>query len=369
MKKRILIKASLIHPNKNGFIPGIGRANVELINALLSLNDPLVKFSCYCIGRKSIKGLPYKWDIKYYFFPVWGKLKMLFDLWLEPFFRKYLIGYDLLHLTGNYDGVWACEKFVITIHDLIQYDLFPETRSRFLKSAKCARAIITCSEYSKQEIVRILNVPSDKVHVIYWGINHDLFYKRCDTQVNAVLLKYGVNTPYFFSCLGVDPTNRKNTDITMAAFRLFIQTYENYTLVLTWSACPNYLFDEYSSEIENGKIKILKGVSDEELACLYTGALASYFISSAEGFGFPILESFACGTPCVTCRNTSLTEIGTDKAVFVKERDVDGTLATMCEFAQRGKKEVDSLVEYAKTFSWENTAREYLNVYKQILAQ
>lgn len=369
MRKRILIKAALIMPNKNGFVPGIGRSNVELINALISLDDPELELSYYCVGLKSLKSLPYKWPIKYYPFPILGKLKSYFDSWLEPVYRKFIVGYDLLHLTGNYDGIWSNENFVLTIHDLIQYGLYPNTRSRFRKSVKYAKAIFTCSEYTKKEIIREFGTQQDKIHVIYWGINHDLFYKRSDTQVNKVLLKYQIDTPYFFSCLGVDPTNRKNTDITMAAFRLFIKSHNNFSLVLTWSACPKYLIEEYSSEIKNGKIMILKGVSDEELACLYSGALASYFISSAEGFGFPILESFACGTPCVTCRNTSLTEIGADKAVFVKERNIYDTLASMLQFAQNGKGDCTPLIEYAKTFKWDSTAKQYIEIYKRIFNQ
>ena len=367
MKKKILIKGTSIQPNRYGFISGIGRSNVELINGLLSLNDPDIEFSCYCVGIKSLRKLPYKWPIKYYSFPILGRYHKSFDFWLEPFFRKFIVGNDLVHITGNYAGIWGAENIVLTIHDLIEYEIQPWTRVRFEKCAKYAKAIFTCSNFTKREIIRILGVPEEKIHVIYWGLNHNLFYKRNDAAIKEVLSKYNISTPYFFSCSGSDPTNRKNADITMAAFRKLLESNPDITLVITWMACPEQLKNEFAQEMSEGKIVLLNGVSDEELVCLYSGALASYFISSAEGFGFPVLESFACGTPCVTCRNTSLTEIGADKAYFVKERDVEDTLQSMLHFAQNGKGDTESLIKYAKEFTWARTAKEYMEVYKSVL--
>ena len=63
-------------------------------------------------------------------------------------------------------------------------------------------------------------------------------------------------------------------------------------------------------EIEERSVIILDYVDDSDLATLYSGALASFLVSSLEGFGFPVLESMACGTNCITCKNSSLTEIG-----------------------------------------------------------
>ena len=80
-----------------------------------------------------------------------------------------------------------------------------------------------------------------------------------------------------------------------------------------------------------------------------------------------MLESFACGTPCVTCRNTSLEEIGQDYAYYVEERDVDSTLSSMLHFINHEKGDVESLMEYAKKFNWNSCALSYLEFYKKIL--
>ena len=100
---------------------------------------------------------------------------------------------------------------------------------------------------------------------------------------------------------------------------------------------------------------------------MYSGALASYFISSAEGFGFPLLESFACGTPCVTCNNTSLTELGKGYAYYVKDRNVRETEESMEYFYHNGKGNVDTLVDYAKKFNWADTAKQYVDLYRNVL--
>ena len=367
MKKRILIKGVLIRPNRNGFVPGIGRSNVELINALVKINDPDVVFSCYSIGVNFLNPFPYKWPIKCYSYPILGRFAKYADSWLEPFYRKYIIGYDLVHLTGNYDGVWKNEHFVLTIHDLMIYENDEKKRSRFEKCAKYSKAIFTCSEYSKKQIIEKLHVPEKKVHVVYWGINHNLFFKHDDSAVTKITHKYGISTRYIFSCVGYDMTNRKNSDITLAAFRKAMSYVQDISLVLTWKTISKEIEKEYKEEIESGRIKILTGIPDEDLVCLYSGALVSVFISSSEGFGFPVLESFACGTPCITCNNTSLSEIGSDKAFYVKERDINETCNAMLYFAKNGKGDTSSLMAYAKNFTWEKAAKEFLTVYKDVI--
>ena len=105
------------------------------------------------------------------------------------------------------------------------------------------------------------------------------------------------------------------------------------------------------------------------MACLYSGAIATLFISSGEGFGFPLLESFACGTPCVTCRNTSISEIGKDLAYYVKERDINQTINAMKHYVSEGKGNVSDLINHAKKYNWHDTAIKYMDFYKQALVK
>ena len=251
---------------------------------------------------------------------------------IEPLWRRIILKYDLLHLTGNYGHVWENEKYVVTIHDLRSFHAGKDTSKQYWKSAKYSRGIVTCSTYTKDDIVKTFGVPSNKVTVIPWGIDHNLFYPRREEKINEVKSRLGISGKYFFSCSCNLP--HKNTDYVLAAFRQFIKENNDCTMVFTWGNPKKEFTDEYAKEINEGRVKFLNFVTDEELATLYSGALATIFVSSYEGFGFPILESMACGTPCVTCRNTSLEEVGSDKAYYVKEKDVDAITEAMHHFAK-----------------------------------
>ena len=364
MKKTILIKAMGLAPiRKGGYIGGIGRSNVALLRSFEKTNDPDIEFELY---SQHIRTPFYKgedWKFKYHRYLVPGKLNN--RVCIEPLWRRLVLRYDLLHITGNFGWVSKKENFVVTIHDVFMLAEHSWTKKPFWDSALYSRSIVTCSEYTKEDIVRTFKVPAEKITVIPWGIDLDLFHPRNEREIKAVMNKFGIKGRYFFSCSCSHP--RKNAKFILAAFRQFINENNDCTMVLTWSNPPKELTEEYAKEINEGRIKILDFVTDEELATLYSGALASIFVSSFEGFGFPILESMACGTPCVTCRNTSLEEVGSDKAYYVKEKDADAITEAMFYFTKYGKGDKDALTTYAKGYSWDNTARQYIEFYKKNL--
>lgn len=364
MKKTILIKDSFLAPNKYGFISGVGRSSLELLKQFIRINDPEIEFKLYCTGRNSIGFNHYDLPLEYHGCPFPKKFGI--HDFFDPYYRK-IFGYDMIHFTSNYDSVLPSDNFVITIHDMIDFHSSEDARKKLIKCSRYAKTIITCSNYSKNEIVKLLGVPENKVKVIYWGINHSIFFPRNTSEINSTLSKYGVTQPYFFSCSFSSP--RKNGEITIAAFRDFLKIHENAKLVITWIDIPQKLREEYDKEISSGSLVILPKISDEELARFYSGALCSFLISSYEGFGFPILESFACGTPSVSCKNTSQEEIGNKYAYFVKERDVQDTMNAMLHFWKNGKGDVLQLIQYAKKFNWSNTAENYLEMYKEALTK
>lgn len=365
MKRRILLKVSSIIPYRNGMLDGVGRSSIELIKKIQEINDPDLEFRLYCTGLKSVFFNFYHWRIKHFSLPFSLRGSSKLSLLLEPLCRRWFVKCDLFHITNNFDEVYKNENFIVTIHDMILYEKKPECRLLFEKVGAKSKMIVTCSAFSKREIIKYLHVPDDKVVVIPWGINHAIFFNRPLMEIVKTLDKYDIKTPYFFSCSCGD--KRKNPDITIKAFSDLIQHNANATLVMVWGNCPSEIKNEFRNIIEDGRVKIINGVSNDELACLYSGALASYYISSAEGFGFPMLESFACGTPCVTCANTSLKEIGGTLAFYVKERDVENTKKSMEYFLSQCEYDTQSLVEYSKMFNWQFTAKMYLELYKKVL--
>lgn len=364
MSKKILIRATGILPPGNGnYRQGIGRSNYELLQAILEQQDTDLQFSIYCNQPRNPFYNFDEWPIKHYRNLLPHTLNDYCSL--EAWWRKAFTKYDLFHITDNYAQVYPGERFVVTIHDMQLYKERPRSVELFQKMGNDSLGIVTCSEYTKQEIIKYLHVDQNKITVIPWGINHSMFYPRDKRRIENILAKYHINNKYFFACSCAHP--RKNARDILLGFKKFISSNKGYSLVLTWGNVPENVKEEYRNEIRSGEIIFLEYVNDEELACLYSGALASLLVSSLEGFGFPILESMACGTNCITCNNSSLTEIGSDKAVFVHEHDIDEIANAMKQFADFGKGNVRDLIRYSSQYTWENTAINYINFYKKFV--
>ncbi len=359
--KRVLIKASEIIPAANKYIEGIGRTNIELINQFIDIADPDIEFSIYCPTRRSIGFDHYDWPLRYHAYPLPHNALLPYNI--ESKYRRLFFRYDLLHLTANFDNVSPREPFVLTVHDL--YCLNDSNRWLFDKCIRHSRAIVTCSEFTKADIVERFATDPDKITVVPWGISENIFYRRSADEIEKVRSRYNLPERYFFSCSCSNP--RKNIDSVMRAFREFARTDNGTVLVLAWGNVPEAVKAEYAAEIASRRIILLPFIDDDELAALYSGALASYFVSSFEGFGFPVLESMACGTPIVTCRNSSLGEVGGSLAYYTRERDIDDLIGSMSHFSSAGEPDRDALQNHASQYKWRNTALSYLNFYKQAL--
>lgn len=234
--------------------------------------------------------------------------------------------------------------------------------------AQNAVGIMTCSEFSKAEIINKLNVSEDKVSVAYWGICRDKFYMEDSEAVHTRLQNIGIEFPYFVSISCSHP--RKNIRTLLKAFRRFNESRPLHRLVLVWSNPPKDLLEEFSKEINEKRVIFLDYVSDKDLLTLYNGATCTMYPTRAEGFGFPILESFACGTPIMTCRNTCLEEVGRDVAIYVGEDDIDEMANVMNMFEQNQYDKTAFLKKAAallNDFSWDNTADQYIEFYNKYL--
>ena len=363
MAKRILIRATGIIPFK-GQLSGIGRSNVELISSMLDIGDPELEFSIYVPRLNSLKFRKYyDWKVNYYPFPFPNKLSNK-NTNFEAWFRNKIIGYDLFHLTDNFDNVIASENFVATIHDLMLFNEDEWNRGTFQKIGRLSKRIVTCSEFTKMDICEKLIVPEEKVEVIPWGISHDVF-KPFHSNSKEVLSSLGINNRFFFSCSCAHP--RKNAIYSLRGFKKFAEEKNDISFVLVWKNLPREIKEEFCNEINDGKIIFLDTVSDKVLSILYANALTTFFVSSFEGFGFPILESMACGTPVVTCQNSSLGEIGGPLARYVREKNVDDIISEMDYFYNADKVDSVSLIDYSMGFSWKETAAKYINFYKRNL--
>lgn len=364
---------SIVVPTGRKYLSGIGRTTLELLLAFQKMQELPIELRLFT-QRLPDSGIDqYRLPFEYLYFPLPGS-GMLKD-WVNRFkVKERFYKYDLYHLPHNYDQVSNPSKTVLTIHDAMFFS-YPEAflghdyaREKCPKLAKSCRAIVTCSQSSKSDIVHYMNIPPEKVTVIPWGVSHIVFHpERNPIEMRRKLEERGLRRPFFvmISC----DIGRKNTISLMQSFRAYLQDKNaDHDLVLAWNNPPKEYLDQFANEINTGRMHILSNVDDQLLRHLYNGATASFFPSKYEGFGLPVLESMACGTPVVTCNNSSLTEAGGDVAIYVDPDGIEEMAQCMRDF-ESGKIDRSDLghrsLIHAARFNWHNTAKEYLSFYQR----
>ena len=378
MRKSILIKVNTIFrpvSGKNRYVSGIGRSTYEMLKAISFLKVELpFDIKLYGSGFSSISRSARDLPFHYNCFPLPEKLGVHMTK-LEPYFVNNVYKHDILHIPNNYDPMMNDKmKFIVTMHDTCSYDLMavPNNDVQWMNmwkyAAKQSKAIVTCSNSSKKDIIDRFHVKEDKVTVIPWGISPDIFHVVEKKLVARRLKELGINKSYFFavSCSDI----RKNMDILLKAYHYFAQNSDDVIMVMLWNSPSKTILDTYAEDIKKGKILFLKSVPDDDLVILYNGALATMYPSRYEGFGFPILESFACGTPILTCPNSSLLEVGGNLAVYANEDSADDMTQIMEMFAS-SQYDYNTFRSEAKkyvlNYTWARTAKAYIDFYANIL--
>ncbi len=347
---------------------GIGRTTIELVKALAELPELPFDICLYSQNMKGIGGrnMNVPFDTKHLYFPNRERYNRLLS---KTPIQEWFTGYDLKHIPHNFDFTHCPEKTVITMHDAMFFS-YPESflghdyaRRNYPKLARRAKAIITCSQNSKDEIAEYMDIPEERIHVCHWGIDRQVFYPH-KPQPN----KYTSGRPFFFS-VSCD-IGRKNTISILKAYEIFLKNTPEHDLVLVWRNPPAEVLDKYTQGTFRGRVHFVSSVSENELSDLYAEATATFFPSKYEGFGLPVLESMASGTPIVTCKNSSLGEIGGDAALYVEPEDIDA-MADLMEGFENKVLDIDSLarncLEHADRFTWSACARKTVEVYKKCL--
>lgn len=362
---RIAIDVNSVMPlYSKGWISGIGRTTKELVEALDRMDNLPFEITLYSQNTKGISGKKLNSHFKA------KHLMMPHKPWVNRIvgmthLRELSTHYDLLHIPHNFEWVRRPEDTIVTIHDAMFFarpdEVFDHEYAQhtYPTLARRCRAIITCSESSKHDIMKYMDISEEKIYVCPWGYRKDLFHPN-----------KGKKTGYpYFLCVSCS-TGRKNTMAVVKAYEKFVLQKPAHELVLVWPNTPQEVLDYCNQPHLRNHIYITTDVDDERLSVLYNEATALFFPSRYEGFGLPILESMACGTPVVTCRNSSLTEVGGNAALYVDPDDIDAICKYMEQFEQGELKKSDlkqRCVEQASQFSWERCAEQTVEVYKQCL--
>lgn len=380
-KKKILIDVTLTMPGQGymgKYVAGIGQAAIALVNELDILRNNLpYQIELYASTSRALQCDFSRWHFKHHALPIPSKITN-YGWNIEAYMRRFFMSSDLFHITGNYADVLPNDNFITTIHDCTDMDAansidVSEQKRAILKQkynlmANSSRAIVTDSKFSKSEILKYFDVNPDKIMVNYLGIDRNKFKALPKVQVTDVLMKHGIYHPYFFACSCSRP--RKNLVAALRAFKKFLTYNPKHIFVAAWGNPFPEILEEFAKEVDERKIIFLPFLTDEEIVALYNGSSMSVYVSRKEGFGFPILESFACGTPTMTCMNSSLPEVGQDAAIYVGEDNIDEMVDVMRMF----EKGIYNMEEFKlkseavlKQFSWTNTAKRCISIYDTCL--
>jgi glycosyltransferase involved in cell wall biosynthesis len=290
-------------------------------------------------------------------------------------------GIDLLHALAFVAPVAAPCPFVVTIYDL-SFLRYPEAfrpfnrwyLSRFTtRSVKRAEAIITISESTRQDVIKLLGAPPERVHTVYCGVDQS-FRPLPETEVAA--FKQARQLPDTFVLFLGTLEPRKNVDGLIRAYARWRERDKNAPPLIIAGGKGWYytkIFQLVEALDLTEAIRFPGYVPQEELVRWYNAASLLVYPSYFEGFGLPVLEAMACGTPVITSTVSSLPEVaGTDgAALLVDPTDIGALAEAMAQLmSQPDRRAVMSTRGRARAagFQWEQTARDTVAVYQKVLA-
>ncbi|HEB13799.1 MAG TPA: glycosyltransferase family 1 protein, partial [candidate division WWE3 bacterium] len=233
-------------------------------------------------------------------------------------------------------------------------------------SAKRADHLIANSEYTKQDIVDTYKVPENRVTVAYPGVDRKQFKPASKSQIAKVREAYGLEKPFILYLGTLEP--RKNIVSILKAYAS-LENREDFNLVLAGKR--GWMYGELFKQVGELGIEedvVFTGfVPDEDKPALLSAAEVFVYPSFFEGFGMPVAEAQACGTPVITASVTSLPEAGGDAALYVDPYKTDeladslrkllGSSSLREELSAKGAK-------HAKKFDWTVSAEKVISVFE-----
>lgn len=361
-------------------ISGVGEYILELLKNILAV-DKKNKYIIFSNSFKQKNNRHFEWikkhsnaRLKRFSFP--NKfLNFLFWYLNWPKINQMIGNTDIFFAPNiNFLAVGKDCPLVVTFHDL-SFERYPEFFSLktrlwheyFVNPRRIAHAaekIIAVSESTKQDLEEIYKLNPQKIKVVYHGISNDFrVIDRNDPKLLEVQKKYNLPHKFIFYLGNVEP--RKNISSIVEAHKSFVSKgseFSKYKLVLAGNIstlCRNITRKE--NVITCGYIERRDRPAVYNLASLFV--YPSFF----EGFGLPVLEAMACGTPVITSHNSSIPEVTGDAAVLVnpsRPHQIFEAIQSLLTDEKLYDKMKEKGLKQAKKFSWKKCAKETLKVFE-----
>lgn len=366
---------------------GIGMYSRELIKELLKLEndteyhflnmygeyvgDPLLDEKCklyeYYTGPKYV-------DVGERQLLATEKTSNIIQAEVEHFLEQSQIDVMFFTSPNEYGNIYKAEWFAGVTKVAILYDLIPlifpqqclfdptykadyERSLEFLRSMDLLLAI---SQSAKDDAVRLLGIPEEKIKVIYAGIDKD--FQRLDkVDIKALKNKYGITDPFLMFAGGID--FKKNIEDLIVAYSKLPKTLvKRYQFVITGKASDDLIqkfLDIAKSNGVEGRVLCTGYIPKEDLIAMYNVTELLVFPSLYEGFGLPVIEAMACGARVITSNVSSLKEIAEGHALLVNPKSVKSIskgIATVFEHPIEAMELAEQSVDYAKSYTWKKVA-------------
>lgn len=287
--------------------------------------------------------------------------------WQQQFLPRFGKKYDLWHSLHQFPRHFpnGNTKQILTIHDLnFLIEKSPAKASKYLKRLQKnidnASCLTTISHYSKNQIIKHLDIHNKPIHVIYNGVD--------DGNNIEPVKPLGVSEQQFFFSIGIF-NKKKNFEVLLPMMKEF-PTMHLYLAGNNNTTYGQFIKDEIIRLGLQSQVSLLGKISDEEKKWLYQHMTALLFPSLAEGFGMPVIEAMQYGKPVFLNQETSLPEIGGKHANYFKDFTCNTMVTTIKNGLSMFKQNPTiqkSLIEHAAQFTWENSIKQYLNLYRELL--
>lgn len=367
---------------------GIERYANELINHIGKL-DHVNRYTVLCRDPQRFPHQPARWkflktDIAHYSLAEQRHLPKLLRS-LKP---------DLVHFTHFNSPIFYSGARVTTIHDLTLH-FFPGNRMKtnplrnaayklvMRSAARASKKIFAPSNSTKHDIERVLRVRGEKIVVTPEGVDDVFAHERVIEKTHAQALvekKFKIQSP-FILYVGVW-SEHKNLERLVEAYDQLRSTGKaagssgtlNPRLVIAGTPNPNYPHIMRRIERSAYRPDILTPgfIPEADLPTLYRAATVFAFVSLYEGFGLPVLEAQAAGTPVVASNTTSIPEVGGDGFVSVDPMDahaIEHGITQLLSDQDFYRAKIEAGVKNARRFKWEATARATYTTYQKILRE
>ncbi len=267
-------------------------------------------------------------------------------------------------------------RTVVTVHDL-SFVRDPDTvmpgMAEYLNrwvpaSIQRADHVIAVSEATRQDVIEFYKTPPDKITVLYHGVTSEFQPVQEPERLAAVRRRYGLeDRPFVLSVGTIHP--RKN-------YRRLIEAFARVdpAVLLVIVGSKGWSYAEVFAEVDRlelaDRVHFTGYVAEDDLPALYSAADLFVYPSLCEGFGLPLLEAMACGTPVVTSNQSALPEVVDRAGLLVDPYDVEalaGTITALLADPDRRRHLAEIGLARAAAFTWDKTARQLLQLYQKIL--